>query len=76
MEENIFAQVDFGPLQEYLDNGWIKKRIINWNGYMINDDGSLESNYCRKQFEQERHYNYLKRKRFLTQKEAFFDFCC
>lgn len=50
-------------LQDYLNNGWIKKRIIKWDGYMINDDGSLESIYCRRQFEQERHYNYLKRKK-------------
>lgn len=49
-------------LQEYLNNGWIKKRIVKWDGYVINEDGSLESDYCRKQFEQERHYNLLKRK--------------
>lgn len=49
-------------LQEYLNNGWIKKRIIKWDGYMINEDGTLESNYYRKPFEQERHFNLLKRK--------------
>ena len=29
---------------------------------MINEDGTLESNYYRKPFEQERHFNLLKRK--------------
>ena len=48
-------------LQNYLDSGWIKKRILNWGGYMINN-GSLESNYCRKPFEQKRHRDYVKRK--------------
>lgn len=59
-ESKIIQKKD---LQEYLNNGWIKKRIIKWDGYMINSDGSLESEYCRNSIEQERHYNLLKKKK-------------
>lgn len=63
---NVFLKeskkVKIEELPNYINNGWIRKRIIKWDGYMINEDGSLESEYCRKTFEQERHYNVLKRK--------------
>ena len=39
-------KIDKEQLQEYISNGWIKKRIINWDRYEI-ENGELKSNYIQ-----------------------------
>lgn len=63
LKEKKCIKIKSDELLNYLQNGWIKKRIINWNSYMINENGQLESQYRRNIFEQKRHYNYLNKKK-------------
>lgn len=63
LKEKKCIKIKNNELFNYLQNGWIKKRIIKWDSYMINENGKLESNYTRTLNEQKRHYEYLKRKK-------------
>lgn len=63
LKEKKCIKIRNNELNIYLQNGWIKKRIINWDLYMINENGHLESQYGRNLYEQNRHYNYINRKK-------------
>ena len=63
LKEKKCFKIKNNELFNYLQNGWIKKRIIKWDLYMINENGVLESQYSRNIFEQKRHYNYLNKKK-------------
>lgn len=46
VSERKCIKINKEHLQEYIANGWIQKRILNWDRYEI-EDGVLKSNYIQ-----------------------------